>query len=293
MNVLIISDIPTASKERIADCFPSDWKLRFASPGKEKPLLASAEVIIPEHITIDEEFLKRCPRLQMIQTGAGHDNINLSACRNKSIIVCHAAGINAVAVAEHTMAMILSWYKRIAPASRQEGSELCGLSIGIAGLGRIGQKVAKYCEAFDMKVLRYSHHPGEGDTDWETLLRESDILTLHVPLTPETRYIIGRPELELMKKTALLVNTSRGAVVNESALIEALQCGRIAGACLDVSEQEPLPQDSPLRDLKNVLLTHHTAGYPDGPKFHRKRYLFFAENIQKLADGQEPINRIL
>ena len=292
MTVLIVSDIPDDSRKKIVDCFPSHWQVLFASPGQEKPFLPFTEVIIPEHVPVDGEYLKCCPKLKMIQTGAGYDNVDLPACRERGIVVCSAAGINAAAVAEHTMAMILSWYKNIAPPSRHEGSELGGLSVGVVGLGRVGQKVAKICEALDMKVLRYSHHPEQSDVDWQTLLRKSDIITLHVPLTSETRHMIGKPELELMKETAVLVNTSRGAVVNEPELIAALQCGRIAGACLDVFEQEPLPQDSPLRDLKNVLLTHHTAGYPDGPKFHRKRYLFFAENIQKLAEGLEPANRM-
>ena len=96
-----------------------------------------------------------------------------------------------------------------------------------------------------------------------------------------------------MKPSAILVNTSRGAVVNEAELIDALRRDVIAGACLDVYEEEPLPSDSPLRTLPNALLTHHTAGYPDGPKFHRKRYLFFAGNIERFFEGHEPENRVI
>ena len=293
MDILIISDIPAASKEQIIRCFPSRWQVRIASPGHEERLLPSAEVIIPEHVVIDEEYLKRCPKLKMIQTGAGYDNIDLPACREAGVVVCNAAGVNANAVAEHTMALILAWYKNIAPLPIHPGSELCGLTVGIIGPGRIGQRVAKLCEAFDMKVLRCSHHPQADDVMLHTLLREADVVSLHVPLTSETRHMIGKKELKSMKSSAILVNTARGAVVNERELIEALQDGEIAGACLDVFEQEPLPSDSPLCSLTNVILTHHSAGYPDGPKFHRNRYLFFAENIRSFFEGREPVNRVV
>ena len=302
MNVLIISDIPDISRVRILECFSSEWKIHIASPGEEGRYLPEAEVIIPEHVLVDDAFLHACPKLKMIQTGAGYDNVDLNACRENGVIVCNAAGVNASSVAEHTMALILSWYKNIAildagmkysalPAS-YSGAEMSDLTIGIIGLGAVGRNVAKLCRAFDMTVTSFSRH-AENSVDLDTLLRNSDIVSLHVPLTAETRNLIGRNEFAKMKNSALLVNTSRGGVVNEDDLCNALESGMIAGACLDVFEQEPLPALSPLRQMTNVLLTPHTAGYPDGPKYHKKRYLFFADNIQRFADLLEPKNRIV
>ena len=124
--------------------------------------------------------------------------------------------------------------------------------------------------------------------DWESLCRESDIISLHVPLSESTRHMIDAEVLAAMKPDALLINTARGAVVDEEALIRALRRGEIGGACLDVFEDEPLAEDHPLRDLRNVILTPHTAGYPDAPRYHRKRYAFFAENIEKVMRDETP-----
>lgn len=302
VNVLIVADIPDGSKSGITECFPPGWQISIASPGKEDAFLSDAEVIIPEHVRVDSAYLRSCPKLRMIQTGAGYDNIDLDACREKEIIVCNAAGVNAAAVAEHTIAMILCWFKNIAVLDTgmkhmetrfsYSGSELSALTIGIIGFGAVGRRVAKYCQAFDMKVLVCSPHVSNS-MDLDTLLRKSDVVSLHVPLTPETRNMIGSAEFARMKKTAVLVNTSRGAVVNENDLCAALETSTIAGACLDVFQQEPLPETSPLRRMLNVLLTPHTAGYPDGPKYHRKRYLFFAENIRHLEEMHELQNRIM
>ena len=127
-------------------------------------------------------------------------------------------------------------------------------------------------------------------TDLETLLKRSDIVSVHVALNDQTRHMIGSNEFELMQDDALIINTSRGAVLDEFALIEALYNGKIGGAGLDVFQEEPLPQDSPLRRLKNVILTPHMAGEPDSLHFHGKRFKFFAENISRIAQGKMPKN---
>ena len=123
---------------------------------------------------------------------------------------------------------------------------------------------------------------------WNELFRRSDIVSVHLPLSAETRGRIGSAEFENMKRTALLINTSRGAVIDENALIRSLNNGEIAGACLDVYTEEPLASDSPLRDMENVILTPHTAGLPDGVKFHINRYRFFISNIEKVMAGEQP-----
>lgn len=141
-----------------------------------------------------------------------------------------------------------------------------------------------------MKILVCSRHRvAEGknveQVGFEVLLDGSDVISLHVPLNEETRHLITRDEMHRINRNALLVNTSRGGVIDEMALIEALTHGKIAGAALDVFKHAPLPADSPLRDLGNVILTPHTAGMPEGPHLHRKRYKYFVENIRRIEDG--------
>lgn len=261
-------------------------------------------MVIPEHISIDGPFLSRAPKLRLVQTGAGYDNVDIAECTRRGVQVCNAAGINAAAVAEHTMALILCWYKNIPyldtfiKTGRPErnldyaGSELLGKSVGIVGLGRVGERVAACCQAFGMNVLGCSRRPaaipGVRQVELERLYEMSDIVTVHVPLLPTTRHLIDAGAFSRMKPDALFVNTARGAIVEEAGLVDALQNHEIGGACLDVYEQEPLAKDHPLRSLSNVILTPHTAGYPDGVKYHKRRYAFFAANIQKLMCGARP-----
>jgi D-3-phosphoglycerate dehydrogenase len=241
------------------------------------------------------------------QTGAGYDNVNIEECTKRKIYVANAAGVNARAVAEHVFAFILCWYKSMALLDRAmksgnhdfeySGGELAGKIIGIVGLGNIGKEVARLAAAFDMKVLGYHRHPIDTDldfesTDFESLLRMSDIVSVNVRLTPKTRHLIGYRQLEIMKSDAFLVNTARGAVVDETALVEALRNGKIGGAGLDVFENEPLPENSPLRRLNNVILTPHMASEPDALYFHAKRFKFSAENIARISRGEQPLKAL-
>jgi D-3-phosphoglycerate dehydrogenase len=173
------------------------------------------------------------------------------------------------------------------------GAELSDRTLGVIGFGHIGKEVARLAKAFNMQVLGYHYRPVKADdeveiVDWQTLLVSSDILTVHVALNRQTRHMIGTKEFEAMKPDALLINTSRGAVIDESALLDALKNEIIGGAGLDVFEVEPLPADSPFRKLNNVILTPHMAGEPDGLYFHVKRFKFFNENIQRVAQGKVP-----
>jgi D-3-phosphoglycerate dehydrogenase len=173
------------------------------------------------------------------------------------------------------------------------GSELADKTIGIIGVGAIGRKVAKYCNAFGMKVLGYVRKKIDMEeniefVDLDTLYRKSDIVTVHVSLNDKTRHMINSDAFKKMKKEAIIINTARGPIIDEKALISALKNGDITGAALDVFEKEPLAIDSELRELDNVILTPHTAGMPDGLKFHKKRYAFFIENIKKVIAGKEP-----
>ena len=206
------------------------------------------------------------------------------------------------------MALILNWYKNICTLDRftkagwdeasldYTGAELSGKTVGILGLGAIGRRVAQLCTAFDMRVLGYTRSPvdlpGVVLAPLDRLYGESDVVSVHMPLNDATYHMIDRKAFAAMKETALFVNTARGAIAAEEDLIEALRTRRIGGACLDVYGEEPLPADSPLLRLPNVILTPHTAGLPDGAKFHEKRYAFFVSNITKLLNGQTPDNAL-
>ena len=308
MKVLIIGEHPPLSRQRIREVFPTEWELCFAAPAEADAELSDAVVLLPEHLRVDAELLRKAPRLRLVQTGAGYDNIDLEACTRAGVQVCNAAGVNAAAVAEHVMALLLCRTKDLLfldkgmkahlPVRELEytGGELAGKTIGIVGLGAIGRRVAALCLAFGMRVLAYNRSPFSMDgveaADLDRLYRESDVISLHVPLTEATRHMIDARALARMKPDALLITTARGALVDEEALVRALREGRIGGACLDVFETEPLPPEHPFRDLENVILTPHTAGLPDGPGFHRKRYAFFVSNIEKLLRGEAPENRL-
>lgn len=309
MKIVIIGNFPDAAKEQIKNRFPEDWEVKFLlSHESAVEELKDADVLIPEHIKVNADLLEKAPRLKLIQTGAGFDNVNLEDCTKYGIQVCNASGVNANAVAEHVMAFILSWYKNINYLDsylkshlderdlNYNGAELSEKTIGIIGLGNVGKKVAEYCNAFHMKVLGYSHKPfdiaGVQQKDLDGLYQESDIVSIHIPLNESTRHMIDYHVFKKMKSDAVLINTSRGAVINQEQLTLALMQGSIGGACLDVYEDEPLDMDNPLRDLKNVILTPHTAGLPDGVKYHKKRYDFFISNINKVMNGELPECRL-
>ncbi len=307
MRVVIIAKLSETTKRRIQGIFPAEWKISVIPPEKLNITSIEADVIIPEHIMIDEPFLDRVKHLKLIQTGAGFDNINIEACTERRVWVANAAGINALAVAEHVFSFILCWYKNIVLLDEMLkqgeysvnyiGSELSGKVIGIIGLGNVGTEVARIANTFNMKVLAYDIRTMKISShiefvDFITLLKQSDIVTLHIRLNNQTRHMISQKELSLMKENAFLINTSRGPIVDENALIKSLQVKEIGGAGIDVFETEPLSENSPLRRIKNVILTPHTAGRPDGLKFHQKRYEFFRDNIQRITEGKAPHNAL-
>ncbi|MHA6530546.1 NAD(P)-dependent oxidoreductase [Paenibacillus sp. BAC0078] len=311
MKILIVGYFNETSKSNIARYFPQDWNVVIVPPGKEMlHHIEDCQVIIPEHIKVDYSLLSTAKNLKLVQTGAGFDNVDIPACTQRGIWVANAAGVNAQAVAEHVLALILSYYKNIPfldafMKNRMDehhldytGCELEGKTIGIIGLGAIGKKVAAFCRVFDMKVLAYKRNPvAQSDgfvkmTDFDTLVSTSDIVSVHLPLNPQTKQLINKTVFQKMKSTALFINTARGGIVNERDLIDALKNGDIAGACLDVFETEPLPLNSELRNLGNVILTPHTAGMPDGRKFHKKRYDFFVNNIKRVENGEEPESKL-
>lgn len=241
-------------------------------------------IVVRSRIKITREHIQAARELKIIgRAGAGVDNIDVPAAAARGIVVVNAPGANTQSVAEQVFALLLSFYRNIPRAdasmksgrwdrSKFMGFELCGKTMGVIGLGRIGMLVARYAKMFGMRVVanspgalknpeRVRRISGAGIElmDLWDVLRQADVVTLHVPLNDTTRHMIGAEQLNAMKKSAVLINTSRGGVVDEKALYQALTGGRIAGACLDVYEKEPPAPDDPLVRLDNVIATPHLS----------------------------------
>ncbi|WP_020122006.1 phosphoglycerate dehydrogenase [Streptomyces canus] len=226
----------------------------------------------------DARVLNAAPRLKVVaRTGVGYDNVDVPAANALGIAVCTTPNVNRRSVAEFTIASLLNLVRGIpqAGASMQEGGwtqtsgrELYGKTLGVVGFGAIGRSVAGLAQAFGMTVLAcdpYSDgvlvgQSGASLVELPELLRRSDAITVHVLLSDDTRHLINEDAIARMKHGAVLVNAARGGVVDEAALVNALRGGRIAGAALDTFEDEPLPVDSALRGVANLLLTPHIAG---------------------------------
>jgi glyoxylate reductase len=229
---------------------------------------------------VNEEFLSHAPKLRVISNyGVGYDNIDVAAAGRRGIIVTNTPDVVTEATAEMAFGLMLAVVRRIAEADRilrfrkpyrwgpmaMLGTELVGKTLGIIGFGRIGRAVARRAQASGMKVIYFQRNPRDMSRDLEdncyyrsldALLSESDVISIHVPLTEETRHLIGENELSKMKKGSYLINTSRGPVVDEEALVKALESGHLAGAGLDVFEREPKIHPR-LLELENTVLTPH------------------------------------
>jgi phosphoglycerate dehydrogenase-like enzyme len=272
---------------------------------------ADAEYFLGLARTMGTEFFRSAPKLKLVQLlSAGYDRVDIEAARKAGVPVANNGGANAIAVAEHTILLMLAVLKQLVrfhldvvagrwrpPASSESPVyELSGRMVGVVGLGNIGKKVARRVAAFDARVQYYDIvRLSEAEEDalgvrfvlLSELLRTSDIVSLHVPLTDATRRMIGARELGLMKPGAILVNTCRGPVVDEEALYQALKERRLAGAGLDVLVDEPPPKDHPLFSLPSVTLTPHSAG----PTWENwtARFRNGFDNIERVAAGRRPL----
>lgn len=251
--------------------------------GELVPRAANAEIIVTNKFVLHREQILALPKLKYIGvTATGYNIIDVVAAKERGVVVTNVPAYGTRSVAQHTFALLLELTQHIGHHAQtvRDGRwarspdwcywdkplvELDGLTMGIVGYGRIGQAVAKLAEAFGMKVITNVSSSGkkrEGDVaavDLDYLFRESDVVSLHCPLTPETKHLVSARRLAHMKPTALLLNTSRGPLVDEAALAEALNAGRIAGAGLDVLSTEPPPGDNPLIKAKNCFITPHIA----------------------------------
>ncbi|MCH7697920.1 MAG: D-glycerate dehydrogenase [Chloroflexi bacterium] len=250
-------------------------------PSKEELIAGIAEadgLLGSAQLSVDADVLNAAPRLRVVSNfGVGYDNVDLAAAAQRGVIVCNTPGVLSDAVADLTMGLVLSLARRLPESERfvregrwkpgagmELGTDVSGKTLGIIGLGRIGVAVARRAQAFSMTVVfhdLFREPPAEVGfskyREMEALLRESDFVSLHVNLRPETHHLLGRAQLALMKPSAFLINTSRGQIVDQSALVEALRKGEVAGAALDVFEEEPLPATDPLMAMTNVILLPH------------------------------------
>ena len=249
-----------------------------------------ADIIAIGNLPFPREVLEKCENVKMLAVAfTGLDHVDLKYCEEHGIKVQNCAGYATTAVAELTFGLLLDLCRNIGKcdtAARNGGTkagligfELEGRTMGIVGTGAIGARVAKLAAAFGMDVIAYSRTPGKVAgvryVSLEELLAQADVVSLHVPLTDETRGMIGAEELALMKETAVLVNTARGPVVDTKALADALNSGRIAGAAIDVFDKEPpLDADEPLINAKNTVVTPHVAFATDESMIKRAEIEF-------------------
>src|SRR5262245_32918807 len=314
MTPRIVVVPPTAEVGEIArDLAPAGFELALVTRESAEfaAALGAAEYMVCyPSVKMPDAFYAAAPRLRLVQLlTAGYDDVDLEAARRAKVPVANNGGAKAISVSEHAMMLMLTVARRViwqygsVAAGRWRGNgpsprmyELFGKTLGIVGLGTIGKKVARLGRAFGMRVQYYDiARLPEHEEDalgvrfrlLNELLASSDYVSMHVPLNDSTHHLIGANELALMKPTAVIVNTSRGPVIDELALAKVLADNKIFGAGLDVFDQEPPPPDNPLFKLNNVLLTSHFAGPTWDNHVARFRNAF--DNIQRVARGETPM----
>ncbi len=314
MAKIIIVDNPLNEISVARELLPASLEAVIARHGTAEFAAALGEAVCLVGFgdgQMDDAFYRAAPKLKLVQLlSAGYDRCDIEAARRAGVPICNNGGANSTAVAEHAILLMLAVCRRIVwqhdnvAAGRWRGNnvgdirlhELKGRTLGIIGLGTIGKKTARLAQAFGMAVQYYDIvRLSEDQADdlgvrfalFEEVLRTSDVVSLHTPLSQQTRHMIGAKQLRMMKPEAYLINTCRGPVIDEPALVEALQSGTIAGAGLDVFDQEPPPPNNPLFALENVVLTAHLAGPTWDNQYTRFRNAF--DNCQRIIRGERPL----
>ncbi len=244
----------------------------------ERMTEAKVAINVRAYSKFTEEVFAGCPSLKLLSVlGTGTDNVDLAAASKHDVVVTNTPGFAAAAVAEHALALMLSVARRICVIDREVRkdkwprglmTQLHGKTLGLVGLGAIGGQLARIGKGIGMKAIAWTFNPsaeraqkhGVELMSLEDILLKADILSIHVRLTPQSQNLIGKKELSLMKPTGIIINTARGPIINQEALVDALAEGKIAGAGLDVFDEEPIPPGNPLLRLDNVVLTPHNAG---------------------------------
>ena len=294
---------------------PSGFTLHMMPAGASASDIATAlrqaEYLLGFVRFLPDEAYTEARRLKLVQVmSAGYDRVNIAGARKAGVPICSNGGANSVAVAEHTLMLILAVYRKLAAFHENVARgrwhqgiprtvdvfELEGKTVGLVGLGHIGQQVARRLKPFDVQIIYYDPFRRSPEDEASlgvqyvplpTLLETADVVSLHVPLNDDTRHMIDAAALGRMKPKAVLINTCRGEVVDEPALVDALRQGRILGAGLDTQEKEPPDPANPLLTLPNVTLTPHSAG-PTVDSF-RKRFQNGYANIERVAQRQPPL----
>ncbi|MSO92794.1 MAG: hypothetical protein EXQ86_05265 [Rhodospirillales bacterium] len=303
LRVSIVTNAKQDTKSYTDKIFPAGMEVLLHTEQELLKDIENVDVLIPGHITVGADLIGKGKRLKLIHCGTGYNNVDIEAATKQGAYVAVTPNVAAQSVAELVFASILTLAKKIHTfdATMKSGGwktsdfidvpELMGKNFGIIGYGNIGKAAARIARGFGMKIIAHDpniriEEPDVRAASLEEVLKEADFITLHVLLNAQTKGLINKQRLDLMKKTAILVNASRGPVVDENALIEALKARRIGGACLDVFEKEPLAKESGLRTLDNILLTPHIAYCAN--EALAGRYQFFAENCALIAGGKPP-----
>lgn len=290
------------------DCQVVDRSLNLADPAVLTGAIRGCQAILAGSEPYPPSVLAASPELRVLSRyGVGFDAINLAECDARRIVVATTPGCNHHSVAEHAIAMLMA-IARGFPGCDQEvrrnvwtraaRPRVMGSTLGIVGLGRIGQAAATRAQGLGMNVVAYDPMPSADFLKLHTipqisldeLLSVSDYVSLHLPVLPSTRHLINASSIARMKDGAVVINTSRGPLIDEPALIEALKSGKLRGAGLDVFEVEPLPSNSPLLSMSNVLLSGHVAGLDN--ESHDATCIMAADNIIALHRGEWPAERI-
>jgi phosphoglycerate dehydrogenase-like enzyme len=313
MKVLISFDLPSVYVEKIRGVSPTLEVLQSADKEEALHLIKDADILFAGFFSKD--LFAAASKLKWIQAwGAGVDRLLLPEVVNSGVTVTNAGGIHPTPISEHVIGLMLclsrklhlfirnqterKWRRYESDDPAEQVEELAGKTAGIVGLGRIGTEIARKAKCLGMRVVatkRDLSTPGltsvdrlVAPKDLNVLLAESDFVVLSLPLTRETQGMIGEPQLRSMKRTGYLINVSRGKIVQEDKLVEALKQGWIAGAGLDTFENEPLPESSELWGFKNVIITPHVAGLT--PYYEERLTDIFCENLKRFIRGNSLIN---
>ncbi len=320
----VVSTVPRARFERYGVDFPSDWEvINLDYPLTDRELIKACDgadfLFVGSTHEISRNVIATSHTLRMLHVeGVGYDKVDTVAATEFGLPVCHNRAVNNGSVAEHTVGLMISGLRRIALADsqlktrdyaevqsefRKQGvRELSSLHVGLIGMGAIGQETARMLKPFGCKISYYDAYRPSAEREIELnvsyielaeLVQECDVISLHVPLLPNTLNMIGARELAMMKRTVLLINTSRGEVVDQKALAEALESGQIYGAAIDTLSPEPPPKNHPLLNLTNeaavsLILTPHIAGTTN--EAFTRMLKWAIANMQRVMDGELPTN---
>ncbi len=305
MKVLVTYDLSEELVGRIKNAFPTVTVEKELDPDRIKRAIVDADAVFAGKLSAD--ILAEAKQLKWVQSRwAGVDRFLFPEFVNSDVVLTDAGGIHANAISDHVLGIMLAFTRRLNMFMRSQiqkkwlrlqGDELEGKTVGIVGLGNIGSKIAWKAKCFGMKIVATKRSIGSKityvdellpHTQLEYLLERSDFVILSVPLTAETYHMIDEKELRRMKKNAILINISRGNVIDERAIIRAVKEGWISGAGLDVFEKEPLPSDSELWNMENVMITPHCSGSTS--RNREQACEIFIDNMSRFSKGQPLMN---